>query len=171
MPNYDDEGAARRSISSVVGWSSMFVVMTFASAFVFRLLIPDLVDGYYLCTVAKARAATYIGTEVCTSAAVKSQLENYNHCEDSARTLAGSCYVSAFFHLMENLSFCKTGICNVFGENLAGRLWYLSQLLLVAYLALYVYSAAMTAMAIHARTTGMNQLPLFNSKMAAGKAA
>ncbi len=130
----------RRSFLRVAFWFVMFVTLTFMFAYAWRLYVGPYNDFYLQRLEEHEQASIYLRTEVCENSDTRSKLEGHNLCGQSKRTLARSPQVAAFYDLMDWLSFCRDGICRVFGINIGE--WMLTSWKLIGTICALLYIAS-----------------------------
>jgi len=160
MPlHYEVDGRQRRTVLGALTWFAVFVVLTFAFAYGWRLFVGPYTEFYNERVTARGKAQVYLQTDACRDSVTRSRLEGFNDCERSERILLQSAEVGAFYDLMNWMAICHNDICTIGGINVTDSLWSVGRLLFYVACGLYVASMLGVVTFGYGRYTGYYQLP------------
>jgi len=77
----------------------------------------------------REKAATYLASPVCTDTTLRANLENYNLCEESTVVLRQNPNQVAFHAIMDEMKWCRNGVCVVLGINLSDSMYHIFRML------------------------------------------
>ena len=71
------------------------------------------------------RAQIYLESDVCVNGDLARKLGDYSKCEESRRVLTMSPWISAWYDFLEDMYVCGHGRCDVFWNEISGKLPYI----------------------------------------------
>lgn len=163
MPSvtYDADGKQRRAMGCLTFCVVVFFALTFLFAYAWRLSVGPYTKFKVKCDVLHKKAQTDKDSPNCRDPALRAQLEGYNNCERSEIILTRSCRITAFYDLMNYLSFCdENNQCKFAGINWTDSLYSLVRIGFIACVALYIASVLGIVTYSYGRSVGVMQLPM-----------
>jgi hypothetical protein len=118
---------------------------------------------YYIRRAEEYTAAQiYLKSDVCANGELNRQLGNFARCEDSKRILTMSPWASAWYDFLEDMYICGHGRCDVFWNEISGKLPYI--ILFTGGIMMWITYQSVQTQRIQ-NSMMMWQLPLMNPRL------
>jgi hypothetical protein len=157
---YDRDGRDRKSLSRLVFWFIVAAGGLFVFVQIYALIVGPYAEFAYDRSDKIADAREFITGDSCANPDKIAKVGSYRStCEEARRRIAQGVWIGAFHDLMNDLKFCKQGICKFLGINFTSVLFFITLGAILMLGVAWCFGIAQFGSSYYARQIGMHQLP------------
>jgi len=157
---YDRDARERKSLSRHVFLLLVSAGGLFVWVQIYALIVGPYAEFAYDRSAKIADAQEFITGDACSNPDKIARVGSYRStCEEARRRIAQGVYIGAFHDLMNDLKFCKQGICKFLGINFTSVLFFVALGATLTLTVAWCFGLVQFGSSLYARQIAMHQLP------------